>query len=590
MGCVFGKQAQSQSSDHRRRNTQAAPRTCRRRSSDESSSTVVSVTDAVDGVVDVKERERPRQKQQKDRHTGDFPASIPAPERRRMPLEVNQQGWPSWLMAVAREAIHDWTPRRANTFEKLEKIGQGTYSNVYKARDLLTGKIVALKKVRFDNLEPESVKFMAREILLLRKLDHPNVIKLEGLVTSRMSCSLYLVFEYMEHDLAGLAACQGIKFTEPQVKCYMKQLLSGLEHCHKQGVLHRDIKGSNLLIDNEGVLKIADFGLATFYDPEQKKLLTSRVVTLWYRPPELLLGATYYGIGVDLWSAGCILAELLSGKPILPGRTEVEQLHKIFKLCGSPSEEYWKKSKLPNATLFKPQQPYKRCVAETFKNFPASSLPLIETLLSIDPEERSTATAALNSEFFTTEPSACEPSSLPRYPPSKEMDVKLRDEEAKRQRGLSGKVDAVDGARRIKVRERASRAVPAPEANAEIQANLDKWRVMTQTNAKSKSEKFPPPHQDAAVGHPVDASHKGPISFDASDASFSSSIFDCESSGPVKKSAPATASSSPRRKKANKDHQRAPSRKFISGFRPSSIGLSIDTLFKGKSEVFRSQN
>lgn len=97
------------------------------------------------------------------------------------------------------------------------QIGQGTYSNVYKARDLISGKIVALKKVRFDNLEPESVKFMAREILVLRKLDHPNVVKLEGLVTSRMSCSLYLVFEYMEHDLAGLAACSGVKFTEPQV-------------------------------------------------------------------------------------------------------------------------------------------------------------------------------------------------------------------------------------------------------------------------------------------------------------------------------------------------------------------------------------
>lgn len=97
------------------------------------------------------------------------------------------------------------------------QIGQGTYSNVYKAKDLVTGKIVALKKVRFDNLEPESVKFMAREIVVLRKLDHPNVVKLEGLVTSRMSCSLYLVFEYMEHDLAGLAAGQGVKFTEPQV-------------------------------------------------------------------------------------------------------------------------------------------------------------------------------------------------------------------------------------------------------------------------------------------------------------------------------------------------------------------------------------
>ncbi|XP_009804117.1 putative serine/threonine-protein kinase At1g54610 [Nicotiana tabacum] len=494
-----------------------------------------------------------------------------------------QQGWPAWLVAVAGDAIKDWTPRRANTFEKLDKIGQGTYSNVYKARDLITGKIVALKKVRFDTLEPESVKFMAREILVLKKLNHPNVIKLEGLVTSRMSSSLYLVFEYMEHDLAGLAAVQKVKFTEPQVKCYMKQLLSGLEHCHNNGVLHRDVKGSNLLIDNEGILKIADFGLAAFYDPEQKQPMTSRVVTLWYRPPELLLGATRYGVGVDLWSAGCILAELLAGKPIMPGRTEVEQLHKIFKLCGSPSDEYWKKFKLPNATLFKPQQPYKRCIADTFKDFPSSSHPLVETLLAIDPDERGTATAALNSEFFTTEPYPCEPSSLPKYPPSKEMDVKLRDEAARRQRGLHGKSQAVDGTRKVRIRERASRAIPAPEANAELQPNLDRWRAMTQANAKSKSEKFPPPHQDGAVGYPLDASHNGPVSFNVAEASFTSSNFDPKSRS--LRSTKTTAGTSRQRRNKKEEPHMAPSRKLIHAFLPSSVRLSIDMRLRGRASV-----
>ncbi|XP_009624462.1 putative serine/threonine-protein kinase At1g54610 isoform X1 [Nicotiana tabacum] len=497
---------------------------------------------------------------------------------------MNQQGWPAWLVAVAGDAIKDWTPRRANTFEKLDKIGQGTYSNVYKARDLITGKIVALKKVRFDTLEPESVKFMAREILVLKKLNHPNVIKLEGLVTSRMSSSLYLVFEYMEHDLAGLAAVQKVKFTEPQVKCYMKQLLSGLEHCHNNGVLHRDVKGSNLLIDNEGILKIADFGLAAFYDPEHKQPMTSRVVTLWYRPPELLLGATRYGVGVDLWSAGCILAELLAGKPIMPGRTEVEQLHKIFKLCGSPSDEYWKKFKLPNATLFKPQQPYKRCIADTFKDFPPSSHPLIEKLLAIDPDERGTATAALNSEFFATEPYPCEPSSLPKYPPSKEMDVKLRDEAARRQRGLHGKAQAVvDGTRKVRIRERVSRAIPAPEANAELQPNLDRWRVMTQANAKSKSEKFPPPHQDGAVGYPLDASHNGPVSFSVADASFTSSNFDPKSRS--LRSTTTTAGTSRQRRNKKEEPHMAPSRKLIHAFLPSSVRLSIDMRLRGRASV-----
>ncbi|KAJ6802798.1 putative protein kinase superfamily protein [Iris pallida] len=448
------------------------------------------------------------------------------PQRRRRPRNIPGQargeqvaaGWPAWLSAVAGEAIKEWTPRRADSFEKLDKIGQGTYSNVYKARNSLTGKIVALKKVRFDNLEPESVKFMAREILILHRLDHPNVVKLEGLVTSRMSCSLYLVFEYMEHDLAGLAASPGIKFTEPQVKCYMHQLLSGLEHCHNRGVLHRDIKGSNLLLDNTGTLKIADFGLASFFDPNLKQPMTSRVVTLWYRPPELLLGATNYGVGVDLWSAGCILAELLAGKPIMPGRTEVEQLHKIFKLCGSPSEEYWKKSKLPHATIFKPQQPYKRCIAETFKDFPPSALPLVETLLAIDPANRLSATAALNSEFFTTPPYACEPSSLPQYPPSKEMDAKLRDAEARRLRAARGRANG-DGTKKSRTRDRAPRAFPAPEANAELQANLDRRRLITHANGKSKSAKFPPPHQDGALGYALGSSHH--MDHDPPDGSFS---------------------------------------------------------------------
>ncbi|KAL3508680.1 hypothetical protein ACH5RR_028081 [Cinchona calisaya] len=408
-------------------------------------------------------------------------------------------GWPPWLANVAGEAIRGWVPRRADSFEKLDKIGQGTYSNVYRARDLDQVKIVALKKVRFDNLEPESVRFMAREIHILRRLDHPNIIKLEGLVTSRMSCSLYLVFEYMEHDLAGLASHPGLKFTESQVKCYMQQLLRGLDHCHRHGVLHRDIKGSNLLIDNNGILKIADFGLASFFDPHQSQPLTSRVVTLWYRPPELLLGATYYGAGVDLWSTGCILAELYAGKPIMPGRTEVEQLHKIFKLCGSPSEEYWRKSKLPHATIFKPQQPYNRCVAETFKDFPAPALALMEVLLAIDPADRGSATSALQSEFFTTKPLPCDPSSLPKYPPSKEFDAKVRDEEAKRHVAAGSRGHKYDQERRG---TRESRAVPAPDANAELVLSMQKRQG--QANSKSRSEMFNSHQEEVASGFPID--------------------------------------------------------------------------------------
>ncbi|CAN1317448.1 Probable serine/threonine-protein kinase At1g54610 [Linum perenne] len=393
-------------------------------------------------------------------------------DKRRAKMEYAVVRHPSMgTVPKATEGEQGWVPRKADSFEKLDKIGQGTYSNVYRARDLDQKKIVALKKVRFDNLEPDSVRFMAREINILRRLDHPNVIKLEGLVTSRMSCSLYLVFEYMEHDLAGLASHPGLKFTEAQVKCYMQQLLLGLDHCHNRGVIHRDIKGSNLLIGNNGILKIADFGLASIYDPSHIQPLTS-----------------------------CILAELYSGKPIMPGRTEVEQLHKIFKLCGSPSEEYWKKSKLPHATIFKPQQPYRRCVADTFKEFPAPALALMETLLSVDPVDRGTAASALRSDFFTTKPLPCDPSSLPKYPPSKEFDAKMRDEEARSRQGAAGSKGHRHDTERRGVRE--SRAVPAPDANAELAVSMQKRQG--QSNSKSRSEMFNPHQEEVASGFPID--------------------------------------------------------------------------------------
>ncbi|XVF09015.1 hypothetical protein REPUB_Repub07fG0054000 [Reevesia pubescens] len=381
-------------------------------------------------------------------------------------------GWPAWLSAVAGEAIHGWVPLKADSFEKLEKIGQGTYSTVFRARDLESGKIVALKKVRFDNFEPESVRFMAREILILRRLDHPNIIKLEGIISSRMSCSIYLVFEYMEHDITGLLSCPDIKFSESQIKCYVKQLLSGLDHCHSRGIMHRDIKGSNLLVNNEGILKMADFGLANFYGSGHRQPLTSRVVTLWYRPPELLLGSTDYTAAVDLWSVGCVFAELLLGKPILQGRTEVEQLHKIFKLCGSPPDDYWKKSRLPHVTLFKPQQPYDSCLRETFKDLPATSVNLIETLLSVEPYKRGTASSALASEYFTTKPYACDPSSLPVYPPSKEIDAKHREEATRKK--ISGRARGPETRKPIRKPHGISKLAPVEDVVAQTRGS---WKI-----------------------------------------------------------------------------------------------------------------
>ncbi|KAK1436665.1 hypothetical protein QVD17_02447 [Tagetes erecta] len=391
-------------------------------------------------------------------------------------------GWPSWLTSVASDAVQGWAPRSADSYEMLDKIGQGTYSSVYKARDLQNDRIVAIKKVRFVNMEPESVRFMAREIQILRRLDHPNCMKLQALVTSKYSGSLYLVFDYMEHDLVGLLHSQKVKkFTLPQIKCYMQQFLRGLEHCHTRGILHRDLKGSNILVDNSGILKIGDFGLAARFEPGQKEPLTSRVVTLWYRAPELLFGSTSYGVAIDMWSAGCILAELFIGRPIMPGRTEVEQIHKIFKLCGSPSEEYWNISKLPHATSFRPQHPYKRRIIETFQqHLPPSALDLLDTLLAIDPDARGTATSALASEFFRTEPLPCDPSELPVYPPSKEFDARQRDEEARRRKAEAMKGHVPEsvrmGAGELKAQSKAQGQLVAREYNPREENGIGKNR------------------------------------------------------------------------------------------------------------------
>ncbi|XP_072998644.1 probable serine/threonine-protein kinase At1g54610 [Typha latifolia] len=517
--------------------------------------------------------------------TGDVDDPLRAPlPREFIGRSTNSSGWPRWLSAAAGGALLGLTPRRADSFRKIEKIGSGTYSNVYKAVDLENGQVVALKKVRADGLagEVEGAKFMAREIELLRRLDgHANVIRLEGLVTSRLAASpsLYLVFEYMDHDLAGLTAATGVNFSLPQVKCYMRQLLSGLEHCHNHHVLHRDIKSSNLLLSKTGILKIADFGLATSYDPDNMKPMTSKVVTLWYRPPELLLGATHYGVGVDLWSVGCIFAELLTGQPIFPGRTEVEQLHKIFKLCGSPSEDYWKKLKLSQASF----KCYDRCIAEKFKDLPQSALSLLDTLLAIDPDERGTAAAALNSEFFKTEPYACEPSSLPQYPPSKEMDIKLRNERTRRKGRINGTLEC-ETTKKARARSHGYRGAITPDVNAKLHLNPDLPRLVTSASVRGKMERFPPPHLDApAIGLHLNTLHAN------TDELLSSSIEEVQKVpadtlfGPMNHFG--KGNSSRKKGRSRQGLKMAPSTVLIGAFMPYSLGPPMEVKRKTRVHI-----
>jgi len=337
------------------------------------------------------------------------------------------------------------------------QIGEGTYGKVYRAKSKETGEIVALKKIRMAN-EKEGFPITAiREIKILRDLQHENIVQLKEIVTSAKSSKdgnkekkntgIYMVFEYMDHDLTGLMINEGNKWhlTEPQIKCYMKQLLEGLHYCHSKGVLHRDIKGSNLLISNTGLLKLADFGLARGFT-EQGGNYTNRVITLWYRPPELLLGATQYGPAIDMWSVGCIMAELLTRQAIFPGRNEVDQLELIFQICGSPDKESWPDHQLLpwNHLMGKAQRSYKRCLREKFKNYSTPTIDLLDKLLTLDPKKRITAAQALDSDYFWTEPLPCEPSELPRYKEaSHEFSAKKRRNQhqgdpSKRQKGPRG--------------------------------------------------------------------------------------------------------------------------------------------------------
>ena len=239
-------------------------------------------------------------------------------------------------------------------YEVLQKLGEGTFGEVHKARSRRTSSVVALKKILMHNEKDGFPITALREIKLLKMLAHPNVLRLEEMAIERKGegrkkAILYMVTPYMDHDLSGLLENPAVHFTEPQIKCYMMQLLEGLRYLHDSHILHRDMKAANLLINNQGRLQIADFGLARHYDEpvpqagrgggEAKREYTTLVVTRWYRPPELLLQLRRYTTAIDMWGVGCVFGEMFKRKPILSGTTDLNQAQIIFDLVGSPTEE-----------------------------------------------------------------------------------------------------------------------------------------------------------------------------------------------------------------------------------------------------------
>ncbi|XP_022901989.1 cyclin-dependent kinase 9 [Onthophagus taurus] len=306
-------------------------------------------------------------------------------------------------------------------YEKVTKIGQGTFGEVFKARDKSNvKKFVALKKVLMDN-EKEGFPITAlREIRILQLLKHENVVNLIEICKTKASqvnryrSTFYLVFDFCEHDLAGLLSNVNVKFSLGEIKKVMQQLLNGLYYIHSNKILHRDMKAANVLITKNGVLKLADFGLARAFSVSKLGVpnrFTNRVVTLWYRPPELLLGERNYGPPVDLWGAGCIMAEMWTRSPIMQGNSEQQQLMFICQLCGSITPQVW--PGVENLELYKkmelPQQ-QKRKVKERLKYYLKDpyACDLLDKLLILDPSKRIDADAALNHDFFWSDPMPCD--------------------------------------------------------------------------------------------------------------------------------------------------------------------------------------
>eukprot|EP01083_Nonionella_stella_P176715 619028_1 len=357
--------------------------------------------------------------------------------------------------------------RSVNEYERLNTIDEGTYGVVHRARCRITGEVVALKKVKLLKSADGFPITSIREISLLLQLKHPNIIDVREVVVSKDMSGVYMVMDYMEHDMKGImqikkgafstseVKCLMIQllkaveymvmdymehdmkgimqikkgaFSTSEVKCLMIQLLKAVEYMHTNWVLHRDLKTSNILYSNNGVLKVCDFGMARKYGSPLKPY-SHQVVTLWYRAPELLLGCEKYSIAVDMWSVGCVFAEFLTNKALFQGKAEMEQIELIFKMMGTPTEKTWPGlSKLKHTSRFK----FKIHKGKLRQQFPSSSymgsahlseagFDLLRRLLSMDPKGRLSATDALAHPWFLESPKPQSAEMMPTFPSLNEM-------------------------------------------------------------------------------------------------------------------------------------------------------------------------
>ncbi|KAI5742960.1 hypothetical protein M8J77_013080 [Diaphorina citri] len=337
-----------------------------------------------------------------------------------MEIELEKDTLPPYLPAIQG-------CRSVEEFKCLNRIEEGTYGVVYRAKDKRTDEIVALKRLKMEKEKEGFPITSLREINTLLKAQHPNIVTVREIVVGSNMDKIFIVMDYVEHDMKSLMETMRSKkqvFIPGEVKCLMQQLLNAVAHLHDNWILHRDLKTSNLLLSHRGILKVGDFGLAREYGSPLKHY-TPIVVTLWYRSPELLLGCKEYSTPIDMWSVGCIFAEFLCMEPLFTGKSDLEQLSRIFKTMGTPNEKIWPGfSKLPAVQKM------------TFAEYPnvgglktkvAGSIltelgyDLLCKFLTYDPVTRITADEALRHDYFSESPLPIDPAMFPTWPAKSEL-------------------------------------------------------------------------------------------------------------------------------------------------------------------------
>lgn len=331
-----------------------------------------------------------------------------------------------------------------------EAVGEGTYGTVWKGIRCADNAEVAMKKVILRHQKEGFPSTAIREIRALRALhNHPNVVKLHDVYTEMPGTNgvgdAYLIFEYVQHDLTGFMTYRK-KLKQPEVKCLAKQLLDGLDYCHLHNFMHRDLKPSNILLTGKGDLKLCDFGLSRSFPDKSMGQYSTRVITLWYRPPELLLGTAKYNFSVDIWSAGCIIGEMMNSTPLFPDASEIQVLRKIRNRCLLLNQEDWPENirKLPYWEKYwqqinRPTGPGEQ--RDLFQDLTTKhgreAVELLKDSLSLDPAKRPDTASLMNSHWFEAEPPPCRPCEM-KMPPEgsgmKELGVRKRQvqrEEAK---------------------------------------------------------------------------------------------------------------------------------------------------------------